>query len=73
MKIYVAYCHDRHEDPDITAHATQEEALDYAEEYLREQVAHPLELTSWEDVGDGRWEMRYNVERDHAIVQECEL
>lgn len=66
MKLYIAVCHDRHIDEDVTAHLTREAAIEYARAYMRKHVADPDALAE-EDDGE-RWTMQYEYEEDSAFV-----
>lgn len=72
MKIYVAYCHDRHVDPVIATFTTPEAACDFAREFMQENMANPKGITE-ETVEGHVLYLRYEYESDHAFVVETEL
>jgi len=66
MIIWIAYCEDRHIDPEMFGFRDRDKAIEKAREYMRDHVAYPAELQ--EEEIDGVWYMNYAEESDHAFV-----
>ena len=72
MKVYVAYCHDRHVDPVVSVHQHSDDARHRVDDVMRDAVAHPSMLQR-EEVEGYVYYLAYGEESDHAFVVECEL
>jgi hypothetical protein len=72
MKLYVAYCYDRHTDPVIRIFSTPGKAMDYARAFMQQNMAHPEHVTE-QPSKDHLLLLEYGVEGDHAFVFEAEL
>lgn len=70
MKLYVAYCEDRHVDPVIRVFDTLESANAFARAFMEDNMAHPEHIKH--SIVDGFYCGRY-VESDHAYVQAVTL
>lgn len=66
MKLWIAVVHDRHIDPEASAHLSREAAIANARSYMAEHVAEPAGLRETDD-GE-RWSMWYEYESDNAFV-----
>lgn len=72
MKIYVAYCHDRHIDPVIRVFSNRDKAVEFAREFMDEHMARPS-LVKTETVDCYVLWLQYEPESDHAYVIETTL
>lgn len=71
LKIYIAFCQDRHLDPEIKAFRLRGDAIIFAQEYMVSHVGYPDDL-HYEDTGI-LYCINYGDEEDHAYVFESEL
>jgi len=72
MKVYIAYCNDRHTDPEIKLFKDPENAIAHVKTFMEEHVAHPEGIE--EKTIDGYlFFLGYQFESDHAFVLEEEL
>ena len=69
---YVAYCNDRHIDPEIAVFMDLDSAIIWASEWMRKCVAHPENLREEKVEGFLYW-LSYSEESDHAFVKETKL
>jgi hypothetical protein len=68
--LFVAYCHDRHLDPEIRVFTTLVPAMKWAKAYMTDHVAHPEHLTesTYGDDDTTTYRIQYELESDHALV-----
>jgi hypothetical protein len=72
LKVYIAYCHDRHIDPDIEIFTDKDNAISFAREYMRHHVAYPEDLREEKLEGYDLY-IAYAEEEDHAFVVERDV
>lgn len=72
MKLYVAYCNDRHVDPVIRVFSDRDKACEFARTFMADNMAHP-EHVKVERVQGYILFLRYDLESDHAYVQQVTL
>lgn len=72
MKVYVAYCNDRHTDPEIKVFKDREEAIAHVKTFMEEHVVHPEGIEERKVEGYLLF-LGYQFESDHAFVLEEEL
>lgn len=80
MKVYLAIVEDRHADMEIKGYLTLKEAVDAAENSLRELTRWPEDvernvLMTDEAIADGtwRWLVHYSCESDYVEVVGLEI
>lgn len=72
MKLYIAFCHDRHIDPVVRVFSTLEAANTYAKTFMHAHMAHSDGIVEEID-DDGMYCAQYQYEDDHAYVMEATL
>lgn len=73
MKVYVAYCNDRHIDPVVEVFDEAEKAKEFARQFMRTHVASPDFVQEDEEVPGFVLVLRYFIAEDHAFVVEREV
>ena len=71
MTIYIAYCHDRHSDPELFGFFREDDAIKRARQYMNDTVAHPERLI--EETVEGIFHIFYGEEEDEAFVMAVEV
>lgn len=76
MKLYVAYCADRHVDPVVKVFSTPEKAVKFTRQFMYDNMAHSDGIV--EEAIDRAAEgllcrFSYKYESDHAYAFEAEL
>ena len=70
MNVYVAYCSNRHCDPEVNCFMYLPDAREYCHKFMAENCAH-LDMIRSVDVQDFELWLQYGEEADHAFVVEC--
>jgi hypothetical protein len=77
MKLYVAYCHDRHVEPEVRVFTDRTTAIEYAKQFMHWSMAHPEGIVAGDEDGhpiEGyEAYFSYKYESDHAFVVAVEL
>jgi hypothetical protein len=74
MKLFAAYCHNRHKDPLVRVFSTPEKATQFAWKFMLANVAHPDGIQVEEENEPGVLCLyTYKYAEDHAYAFEVEL
>ena len=67
-RFFVAYCHDRHTDPELRLFLAIDEAQKWAWNYMKDHVTH---LDALKEINDKHgYRIEYELESDHAFIVE---
>lgn len=76
MKVYVAYCKDRHEDPVVKVFRYRSMAEDYVRQFMKRIGMSDGDLSDVIEELEGECYLlyiRYGEEGDHSFVVEADL